>query len=181
MEKNDRKKKKKKSLRLFRRIKYIFFKIIKSKKSPEFNARGVALGTFVSMLPVMGFHMGISIILAPFFKANAFIASVMVWITNPYTFIPIYLFNYKIGAAIFGLQETFVEAFIRRLGTFSVRNPKDLIDFFIEFQKHFWTLTIGCVIVGIIIGFISYIISLKMFQYYRKRKIYKLYEKRNYK
>lgn len=170
---------KKKNYIVLRQLKFLFIKIIRNKKSPEYNARGAALGIFVGMLPVMGFHMAIAILLAPFFKSNALIASVMVWITNPYTFIPIYIFNYKIGAAIFGLQESFAAVFIRKLGTFSLKNPGDLIDFFIEFQKHFWTLTIGCVIVGIITGFIAYLIFLKIFQYYRKRKIYKLYGKRN--
>lgn len=60
-------------------------------------AGGLALGLFVGFMPVLA-QMFVAAALAIFFRVNLPLAAMGVWITNPLTFAPIYLFNYKVGA-----------------------------------------------------------------------------------
>lgn len=60
-------------------------------------AGGVALGLFVGFMPVLG-QMFIAAALAIWLRVNLPIASMMVWVTNPFTMAPIYFYAYKLGA-----------------------------------------------------------------------------------
>lgn len=62
-------------------------------------ARGVAIGLLVAFLP-LPLQMLVAAILAIFFTANLPIAIALTWITNPFTFLPINYFIYKVGELI---------------------------------------------------------------------------------
>ena len=72
------------------------------KDTPTRLARGAALGFFVAWTPTIGIQMAVSGVLALVFRANAIIAVAMAWISNPYTAVPIYWFNYWLGCLIVG-------------------------------------------------------------------------------
>ncbi|MFT4570750.1 MAG: hypothetical protein ACI8TX_000396 [Hyphomicrobiaceae bacterium] len=65
--------------------------------SPEDIARGAAVGLFVAFTPTMGAQMVIAAAIATAFGASRPTALVPVWITNPATMLPIYLFTYRVG------------------------------------------------------------------------------------
>ena len=50
--------------------------------SPFFNPKGLAIGVFFAKLA----------------KGNIVLAAIGTWISNPYTYIPLYYFNYKVGS-----------------------------------------------------------------------------------
>lgn len=62
-------------------------------------AGGVAVGLFVNFLPIP-FQMFWAAFFALLFSVNLPIATALTWINNPFTFIPINFFIYKIGSAI---------------------------------------------------------------------------------
>jgi hypothetical protein len=64
-------------------------------------AGAVALGVFVGFMPIVG-QMFIAAALAILFRVNLPIASMGVWITNPFTVAPIFYFCYKVGAWVLG-------------------------------------------------------------------------------
>ena len=66
--------------------------------SPFFNAKGVAIGVFSGCFPFFGFQTVIGIFLAKLVKGNIFFAAVGTWISNPFTYVPLYYFNYKVGS-----------------------------------------------------------------------------------
>ena len=66
--------------------------------SPFFNAKGLAIGVFSGCFPFFGLQTLIGLFLAKLFKANLFLAAIGTWISNPLTYIPLYYFNYKVGA-----------------------------------------------------------------------------------
>jgi len=53
--------------------------------SPFFNAKGLAIGVFSAKLA----------------KGNIILAAIGTWISNPFTYIPLYYFNYKVGSIFF--------------------------------------------------------------------------------
>jgi uncharacterized protein (DUF2062 family) len=71
-------------------------------------AKGVAIGLFINFLPVP-LQMLWAALLAVMFRANLPIAIVMTWINNPFTFIPINFFIYKVGTWITGEEAEVLE------------------------------------------------------------------------
>ena len=66
--------------------------------SPLFNAKGLAIGVFSGCFPFFGFQTLMGVFLAKIAKGNIFLAAIGTWISNPFTYIPLYYFNYKVGS-----------------------------------------------------------------------------------
>ena len=73
---------------------------LKQDGSPLFNAKGVALGVFCGCFPFFGFQTILGLFLARVAKGNLFLAAIGTWISNPFTYVPLYYFNYKIGSLL---------------------------------------------------------------------------------
>ena len=69
----------------------------------EVIARSVAIGLFLSCMP-LPFHSLLAIVIAISFTANPLIAYAIVWIVNnPITMVPVYYFCYRVGLLILHL------------------------------------------------------------------------------
>ena len=66
--------------------------------SPFFNAKGLAIGVFSGCFPFFGFQTLLGVFLAKLAKGNIVLAAIGTWISNPFTYIPLYYFNYKVGS-----------------------------------------------------------------------------------
>ena len=73
------------------------------KGSPFFNAKGLAIGVFSGCFPFFGFQTLIGVFLAKLIKGNVYLAALGTWISNPFTYIPLYYFNYKVGSIFLNL------------------------------------------------------------------------------
>ena len=69
--------------------------------SPLFNAKGLAIGVFSGCFPFFGFQTLIGVFFAKLAKGNIVLAAIGTWISNPFTYIPLYYFNYKVGSIFF--------------------------------------------------------------------------------
>ena len=69
--------------------------------SPFFNAKGLAIGVFSGCFPFFGFQTLLGVFFAKLVKGNIFFAAIGTWISNPFTYIPLYYFNYKVGSIFF--------------------------------------------------------------------------------
>ena len=69
--------------------------------SPFFNAKGLAIGVFSGCFPFFGFQTLIGVFIAKLAKGNIVLAAIGTWISNPFTYIPLYYFNYKVGSIFF--------------------------------------------------------------------------------
>ena len=72
--------------------------LLKQNGSPFFNAKGVAIGVFCGCFPFFGFQTLLGLLLARILKGNLFLAAIGTWISNPFTYLPLYFFNYKVGS-----------------------------------------------------------------------------------
>ncbi len=79
-------------------LKKILSLFLKQNGSPIFNAKGVAVGVFCGCFPFFGFQTLLGLFLARLAKGNLFLAAIGTWISNPFTYIPLYFLNYKVGA-----------------------------------------------------------------------------------
>ena len=86
-----------------RSIKDIYYKKILSlfrhqAGSALFNAKGLAIGVFSGCFPFFGFQTLMGVFLARLARGNLLLAAIGTWISNPFTYIPLYYFNYKVGS-----------------------------------------------------------------------------------
>lgn len=88
---------------------YYYVKLVKEKGSPEYIAKGWALGIFVGMLIPIGFQLAIAIPLAFAIKVSKFGATVGTFITNHFTVIIIYPVQCWIGSYILGHPLSFAK------------------------------------------------------------------------
>ena len=89
-------------MKLIKKLNYkkILSLFLKQNGSPFFNARGVAVGVFCGCFPFFGFQTLLGLFLARVTKGNLFLAAIGTWISNPFTYVPLYFFNYKVGSSL---------------------------------------------------------------------------------
>ena len=80
--------------------KKILTSFLLQKGSPYFNAKGAALGVFCGCFPFFGFQTLLGLFFAKVTKGNLFLAAIGTWISNPFTYIPLYFLNYKVGTKL---------------------------------------------------------------------------------
>ena len=77
--------------------------------SPFFNAKGLAIGVFSGCFPFFGLQTLMGVFLAKIFKGNSILAAVGTWISNPFTYVPLYYFNYRLGSLILNKDNNIVD------------------------------------------------------------------------
>ena len=132
--------------------------ILAIKDRPQRIAWGVAIGTFVAYLPIVGVQMIVGAIICKIFKANILASLPLAWITNPVTVGPIYYLLFLLGGVFTGDTMTYVEmegivAEIAEAGIFSVDGLETTITLF---AKIFWPTFIGGAIFGLCNAVIFY-------------------------
>jgi len=61
-------------------------------------AMGVAVGLFIGLTPTVGVQMLLVVAVSMFIRCNRTVGCAMVWVSNIATMVPIFFFNYKVGA-----------------------------------------------------------------------------------
>ena len=79
--------------------------VIKLKESPHRIALAFATGVFIGMSPFLGFHTLLGFAIAWIFRLNPFSLLAGVYITNPWTIVPIYTFSTYVGAQCLGIEQ----------------------------------------------------------------------------
>ena len=139
----------------FKKILSLF---LKQNGSPFFNAKGIAIGVFCGCFPFFGFQTLLGVFLAQIGRGNIVLAAIGTWVSNPFTYIPLYFFNYKLGA------------FVLRNSENIIIQPNVIKDDFWG-QGWFFTtrLIIGSSLVGLFLGFICGLLAYLFYK--RKYKI----------
>ena len=147
--------------------------------TPHRLSLGVALGVFLAWTPTIGLQMLLVVMLAPALRANVVVGIPVVWISNPVTMGPIYLWNYWVGQKFLSLFMERPEAstgelkemlgsLIAKDNLFTVIQDPDfwhkMIDLLWRFGLDLW---VGSLIIGVPIGLVSYFISYKFIIWYR--------------
>ena len=108
-------------------------------------AGGIATGLFCAFIP-LPVHMIVAATLAILFRVNLPMAVVVTWITNPFTFAPIFLFAYKVGSWL--LQEP-----VRKIAfTLSIQWLQEI------FVQIWQPLLLGCVVLAVLSSLTGYFV-----------------------
>lgn len=102
------------------------------------------IGVFTGLLPIP-MQMALAAILAVRFRCNLPLSVVLVWLSNPLTYIPIFYFTYRVGAWMLCLHPS---------------SPHGInVAWFVEQLVPLWVGSLTCAVIG---GLLSYL-AVKLF------------------
>lgn len=154
---------------------FILHNVLHADDTPHAIGLGVGIAMVVAFLPLVGFQTAIAIGLAALFRANKAVCVPIVWITNPLTLVPIYGACLALGRSILssGIQEQDAEALAQMeqheqtFHIFELQFWADLFQFLVGLGIELW---LGCAIVGVSFGVLSYIVAHRGVLIYRERR-----------
>lgn len=133
-----------------RRRRYLAMRFLRLRRKPKEMARGLAVGVFAGCFPLFGLQTLIGILLAILVRGNKFAAAAGTWISNPFTYVPLFMFNYKIGKLLLGSHELGIEDNLELQDLQSWSTLADLGGDFLQ------KLFLGCFLVGSIASCLTY-------------------------
>ncbi|KGG13182.1 hypothetical protein EV05_0861 [Prochlorococcus sp. MIT 0601] len=131
----------------------------KQEGTPAKRARGLAVGVFSGCFPFFGLQTLIGIFLATIFRANHLLAIAGTWISNPFTYFPLYWLNYRVGEVFVGEGN--------HLKAFHHLTRKELWDQGLIFSSR---ILLGSSIVGLITGIISGLTFYAVLKFFLKKR-----------
>ena len=96
-------------LNLIKRIRKFLTWLWNQEGSPSQRALGLAVGIFSGCFPFFGLQTLMGVFLAKILKGNTILAAFGTWISNPFTYVPLYFLNYKLGSLILNKDRSIVD------------------------------------------------------------------------
>ncbi len=129
---------------LIKRIRKFIYWLWNQKGSPSQRALGFAVGIFSGCFPFFGLQTLMGVFLAKILNGNSILAAVGTWVSNPFTYVPLYYFNYKVGSLLLNIDRNIVD--ITHITTS-------------ELWSQGWYLSSRLIIGSIFVGFVTGIIG----------------------
>ncbi|MGD1804671.1 DUF2062 domain-containing protein [Dapis sp. BLCC M126] len=138
---------------------YLYWRFIRMRGTPEYIARGLAVGVFAGLFPIFGVQTIVGVALATLVRGHKIAAAAGTWVSNPLTYLPIYAINFQVGRWLVNSQVEFV--------------PESILSFpeLMQYGTQFVTsLFLGCLVMGIIGGILSYFVGLRIIRWWRSSR-----------
>ena len=158
---------------LLRTQRFLAQKVLHTNDTPHTIALGASLAMFVTFLPLVGLHTVISVSLAALFRANKAICLPIVWITNPFTMLPIYGACLGLGHWLLpnnGENDTAVLAKLEQADPASIWDPafwSGLLQTLTDLGGALW---LGCTVVATVAAIVCYFLTRWGVSNYRERR-----------
>jgi uncharacterized protein (DUF2062 family) len=128
---------------------------------PHYVAMGMAIGVFVGVTPTMPFHTVLAVGLAFLFRGSKAAAALGVWFSNPVTAPFFYVGSYKVGKYLLGNSVPF---------NLKYESLLELAHLGLDVTI---ALIAGGIILGILPGIASYLVTRKIFTTIRSKRAMK--------
>ena len=128
---------------------------------PHYVAMGMAIGVFIGVTPTMPFHTVLAVGLAFLFRGSKAAAALGVWFSNPVTAPFFYVGSYKVGKYLLGNSVPF---------NLKYESLLELAHLGINVTM---ALIAGGIILGILPGIASYLVTRKIFTTIRSKRAIK--------
>jgi len=140
-----------------RKLRYLYLRIVRLRSTTPAIARGLAMGVFAGLFPFFGAQTILGVSLAILVRGNKLTAAIGTWISNPLTYVPIYLFNFRVGQFLLQTNELSIDI--------DWTSTTELLQAGKVFVA---TLLVGCTMVGAIAAVIAYFLGLWLIPRLRK-------------
>ncbi|ADU97678.1 Protein of unknown function DUF2062 [Thermovibrio ammonificans HB-1] len=125
--------------------KFYLNKLLELKERSDETAKGLALGVFIGFLPIIGFQVIVAVTIATLTRASKVAAAVGTHVTNPWTTIPILIFDYYVGCFVMGRHACFPKVDLSSFHSLLASGKEILVPMFV-----------GGVLLGSICSVLSY-------------------------
>ena len=148
--------------RIAQSLKRALVSLLQLRDSPESIAMGAAAGIFIGLTPTVGFQTILALAATIHWRINRTAALIAIFVSNPFTTVPVYSIDYIIGKAVLrnGPQ-------VRELID-ALRLSDDLPGRIAVLIQFGWPLMLGGIIVGIVVAVPTYFIVLSLIRNERK-------------
>lgn len=147
--------------------------LLEHQGTPHSVALGFAVGMFVALTPTVGVQMILGAAIAQLLRANRLLPVALAWITNPFTIVPIYYFNYRVGQIFMGGDSEKGRQFIESLSKVSLLDFDHFISTMGSMLSKFGgialVLWVGSLIVASVAAAISYPVVRRIVEVERKK------------
>lgn len=126
--------------------------------NPHHLALGMAVGIFVSIMPIIPFQTLVAIGLAFIVRGSKSAAFLGTWLSNPLTIPLVYYLNYKVGCVLLGYQAT--------LDSIAFDSFSQLMELGIEVAT---AIMVGGAVIGAVLGAAAYFLTLRGFIVLRRQ------------
>tara|TARA_B100000700_G_scaffold114769_1_gene129023 strand:- start:186 stop:641 length:456 start_codon:yes stop_codon:yes gene_type:complete len=96
-------------LNLIKRIRKFISWLWNQEGSSFQRALGFGVGIFSGCFPFFGLQTLMGVFIARIFRGNRILAAVGTWISNPFTYVPLYYFNYRVGSLLLNTDKYIVD------------------------------------------------------------------------
>ena len=142
-------------IKLREKVRSLYYSLILGRENPKRIAKGISIGVFVSVSPLLGIHTILCVVLALIFRASKTAAVLGSLICNPITIPFIFFIDYEVGIYVCKIFKM----------NYSHMILADFKNFKILEQglQIFIPVLIGSIFLGLILAIISYYYSKKYF------------------
>ena len=146
---------------------YLYVKLVKQTGTPEYIARGVAIGFMVGMIIPFGLQIAVAIPLAFILKGSKIMAFACTWVTNQATIFVIYPVQCWVGSYLIGNPLEFQKTENMLKAVVKERTWSSLWDLGGQVVAAFFA---GGFLFGLVLAVPGYFISLYLVRKYRANK-----------
>ncbi len=123
--------------------------IFSVKDTPHRISIAFALGIFIGMSPLFGIHTLLGLAVAYVFRLNKLVTIVGVYVTNPWTIIPIYTFSTWVGARCLRINKILPDIDWRNITLGGLLN---------DFAPLLMPFIVGTVLISVLASVVSYVV-----------------------
>jgi uncharacterized protein (DUF2062 family) len=149
-----------------------FRSIFQIKEPPHRIALSFAMGVFMGMSPLIGFHYIGGVLLAMLFRLNKLVAIIGISVNNPWTIVPISTFCVWVGAKLLGIKQVLPEVDWGSISLTSIMMKFTSLENLTRMIKELWPLLAaffaGSFLICTLASIASYFIMLNLVNRYRK-------------
>jgi uncharacterized protein (DUF2062 family) len=142
-------------------LRYLHWRLINLRGTSQHISRGLAAGVFAGLFPLFGLQIIIGVFLATLLRGNKLMAAAGTWVSNPLTYVPIWLFNFQVGRWLLGYKNLSFSAD-------GIDNWREFLQLGTEFAT---ALFVGCFVVGLVSAIVSYYLCLQLVRRIRRRSL----------
>lgn len=121
--------------------------------TPHRISLAFSLGVFIGMSPFLGIHTVLGILVALVFRLNKLATLAGVYITNPWTIVPIYTFSTWIGAKCLGVNRILPDIDWKNISVVGLCN---------DFKPLLMPFVVGTFLIGALSSVVSYIVIFRI-------------------
>jgi hypothetical protein len=140
------------------RLRQLLVRLRQLEGDPHYISIGMAVGIFVSMLPIIPLQTVVAVALAFLFRGSKTAAALGTWLSNPLTIPLVYFANYKLGCLLLGYQST--------VEHIAFNSFSQLMALGIEVTR---AMILGGAVLGAVLGVAAYFVTFRIYRSLRNR------------